>query len=88
MNSAPFGSRGPDFQRADDKEAMLRYINALLVLVPTGAQERGIRAVLRFETGRRDEALADLDWFLENKPEGIELERIREMRKFFERGKR
>jgi regulator of sirC expression with transglutaminase-like and TPR domain len=75
-------------QRADDKEAMLRYVDALLVLAPSGAQERGFRAVLRFETGRRDEALADLDWFLENKPEGIEIEKIREMRKVFERGKR
>ena len=75
-------------QRSDDKEAMLRYIETLLVLVPSGVQERGMRAVIRFETGRRDEALADLDWFLENKPEGIDLEKISEMRKVFEKGKR
>jgi regulator of sirC expression with transglutaminase-like and TPR domain/S1-C subfamily serine protease len=71
-------------QEKDDKEAMLRYLEAIVAVRPDAAQERGLRAILRQQTGRRAAALADLDWFLENQPEGIDLDRIRQMREFFE----
>jgi serine protease Do len=70
-------------QRDDDKEAMLRYVEAMLAVEPDTPAERGMRAVLRFETGRRAAAIADLDWFLETEPEGVELERIHQMRDLF-----
>ena len=34
-------------------------------------------------TGRREQAVQDLNWFLENKPAGIDLEQIREMQNAF-----
>jgi regulator of sirC expression with transglutaminase-like and TPR domain len=71
-------------QEKDDKEAMLRYLEAIVAVRPDAAQERGLRAVLRQQTGRHKAALADLDWFLEHQPPGIDLERIREMRDYFE----
>lgn len=74
-------------QRDGDKEAMLRYVEALLAIEPDTPSERGMRAVLRFETGRRDGAVADLDWFLATEPEGLDLERIRQMREMFLRGR-
>jgi regulator of sirC expression with transglutaminase-like and TPR domain/S1-C subfamily serine protease len=68
-----------------DKEAMLRYIEAVVAIDPTSVPDRGMRALLRSETGRRAAAIADLDWFLDEKPAGLDLERIREMRSYFER---
>lgn len=72
-------------QERDDKEAMLRYLEAIVAVRPDAVQERGLRAIVRHQTGRRRAALDDLDWFLEHQPEGLDLERIREMRALFER---
>jgi regulator of sirC expression with transglutaminase-like and TPR domain len=60
---------------------MLRYVDAMVVLEPDQAATRGMRALVRLESGRRDEALADLDWLLERKPENIDLDRVRELRR-------
>ncbi len=73
-------------QDNDNKEAMLGYVEAMLATDGELIQERGMRAILRYQTGRRDAAVADLDWFLENRPEGIDLEAIRGMRDRFVRG--
>jgi serine protease Do len=70
-------------QRKADREAMLRYVQAQLTLDPELVRERGLRAMLRFETGRKQAAIADLDWFLEHKPAGIDLDQIQKMQQFF-----
>ncbi|WP_425616095.1 tetratricopeptide repeat protein [Anatilimnocola sp. NA78] len=70
-------------QQKKDREAMLRYLQAIVVIDPASPRERGLRAMLRFETGRKQAAIADLDWFLTNKPEGIDLEQIEKMQQFF-----
>jgi serine protease Do len=70
-------------QQKSDKEAVLRYLEALLIIDPTLIRERGLRAILHYETGRREQAVQDLNWFLENKPAGIDLEQIREMQNAF-----
>jgi serine protease Do len=67
-------------QNQDDREAMLRYVEAMVAIDPKAIGERGMRAVLRYNTGRREAALADLDWFLDNEPDGVDLDRLREMR--------
>lgn len=74
-------------QRKTDREAMLRYVEASIAIEPELVRERGLRAILRFETGRRAAAIADLDWFLEHEPEGIDLEQIRAMQQFFRENK-
>lgn len=71
-------------QRARDREAMLRYLEGIVAIAPDSTGDRGMRAVIRFETGRRRAAIADLDWFLDNEPEGVDLEKIREMREYFQ----
>jgi len=70
-------------QRKTDKEAMLRYLEAKVAIDPESVSDRGMRAVVRFDTGRRDAGIADLDWFLDHPPEGLDLERIRQMRDYF-----
>ncbi|MCH7728282.1 MAG: trypsin-like peptidase domain-containing protein [Planctomycetes bacterium] len=74
-----------------NSEPLLRYLDAMLAIDPhvmvvfrrNAMSARGLRAMLRFETGRRSGAIADLDWFLENQPEGVDLDRIRQMREMF-----
>lgn len=70
-------------QQKSDREAVLRYLEALLIIDPTLVRERGMRAILHYETGRREQAVQELNWFLENKPAGIDLEQIREMQNAF-----
>ena len=70
-------------QRKADREAMLRYLDALLTIDASLTRERGMRAMVRFETGRKAVAVSDLDWLLEKRPEGVDLERVRELREFF-----
>ena len=66
-------------------EAMLRYLEAMLAVEPELVRERGMRAVLRAQTGRRDAAVADLDYLIQKDPPGIDLEKLREMRDVFSR---
>jgi regulator of sirC expression with transglutaminase-like and TPR domain/S1-C subfamily serine protease len=74
-------------QQEKDIDTSLHYVNALLVLDPQDVQSRGMRAVMRFQSGRKSSAIEDLDWILERKPVGLDLERIREMRDYFERSR-
>jgi regulator of sirC expression with transglutaminase-like and TPR domain len=64
-----------------DAEGMLRYLDTLLTVAPDSVQEHGMRAALRYQTGRKSEALADVDWLLEHKPADIDLDKVREFRK-------
>jgi regulator of sirC expression with transglutaminase-like and TPR domain len=68
-----------------DAEAMLRYVDAILTLTPDAAEEHWMRALLRYQTGRRHEAMEDADWLLEHKPPGMQLERVMEFRRMLER---
>ncbi|WP_254512738.1 transglutaminase family protein [Anatilimnocola floriformis] len=70
-------------QGKKDREATLRYLQALITLEPELPRERGLQAMLRFETGRKQAAITGLDWFLQTKPEGIDLEQIEKMQQFF-----
>lgn len=72
-------------QQQGDREALRRYLSAMLVMDPSLVRQRGMKATLDFETGRIQESLKGLDWFLENGPDGIDLGEIRELRSRFER---
>jgi serine protease Do len=72
-------------QQRADREAMLGYLDAMLTVDPQLAPQRGMRAIVRHETGRRAAAIRDLDWFLEHQPQGVELEKIRELRELFQK---
>lgn len=70
-----------------DSLSMLRYLDVMLVLEENAVFDRGRRAVLRFEQGRFQEALEDLDWILEREPEDVDLPRVRELRRLVERAR-
>ncbi len=69
---------------SEDIQSMLRYVEAMISLDEELLQERWLRAVLRYQTGRITEAMADADYLLEKSPEGFDLKRIREFRTFLE----
>lgn len=71
-------------QSADESERVLRYLDAILAVEPNALQERAMRALVRRRTGRKRAALADLDWFIQHEPEGIDLDQVRRMRSQFE----
>jgi regulator of sirC expression with transglutaminase-like and TPR domain len=70
-------------EQKGDKRAMLRYSEAMVSLDPRSLSARGLRAVLRRDNQRYRAALQDLDWFLENETDGIDLNQIRRMREAF-----
>ena len=72
-------------QEQDDRSELLRYLEMYLVLDADSVAERGMRAMARFETGRRQAAIRDLDWFLEKQPPGLELRRIHQLRQYMEK---
>jgi serine protease Do len=73
-------------QDAKDREAMLRSLEALVAIQPDDTADRGLLAVARFETGRREAAITGLDWFLEQQPSGIDLDVIRTLQDRFRNG--
>jgi regulator of sirC expression with transglutaminase-like and TPR domain len=70
-------------ERDGDAEASHRYLEVLVTIAPQEYTYRGMRAITRYQSGRRTAAVADLDWFLEHEPEGVDLDRVREMREYF-----
>jgi regulator of sirC expression with transglutaminase-like and TPR domain len=71
-----------------DGPAMLRYLDAMLVIDPDAGPERAVRAGLRYQAGDKTGALADVDWLLEHEPEGIDLDRVRQLRRVLTRPER
>jgi regulator of sirC expression with transglutaminase-like and TPR domain len=71
-----------------DATGMLRYLDAILAIQPDTGDERILRAGLRFQAGDTAGARADVDWLLEHRPEGVDLDRVRKMRDFLEEQKR
>lgn len=68
-----------------DTAALLRYCGAILAIDADSASERWMRAVLSLQSNRRDTARADVEWLLDKKPAGIDLERVQELRERLER---
>jgi regulator of sirC expression with transglutaminase-like and TPR domain len=64
-----------------DAPGMLRYLNAIVALNPEAAEERGLRAGLLYQQGDRDAALRDVDWLLEHRPDRLDLDRVRDLRR-------
>ena len=63
----------------EDAESLLSYIETVLVIDPDSAEDRWFRAVLRFQTGRIDEAIDDTTWLLKERPDGVDLQRVRQL---------
>jgi regulator of sirC expression with transglutaminase-like and TPR domain len=71
-----------------DGDAHARYLDAIVLLDPDNPEERVRRAIVMFSLERRDEALSDVNWLLEKKPEGINLNQVEDLRQAILRGDR
>ena len=67
-----------------DTERLLRYIDTLSRLNPVSPEYRAKRVELFARTDRLDEAIADIEWFLAEKPDGVDVHRLQEFRRFLE----
>jgi regulator of sirC expression with transglutaminase-like and TPR domain len=72
-------------KKASNPEGMLRYQGAIVAVAPNDARERFGRGVLLAECGRRAEAMADAEWLLQNRPEGVNLNQVEDFRRYLER---
>jgi regulator of sirC expression with transglutaminase-like and TPR domain len=71
--------------REKDRDGMLRYLDAILVIEPNAHEERWARAVFRWQAGLRERSAEDCDWLLKHEPEGVDLDRVRELRRVISR---
>ncbi|MBM4005206.1 MAG: tetratricopeptide repeat protein [Planctomycetes bacterium] len=82
------GNLTANAQRENDSEAMLRYYDTLVVLDPDAPQIRFDRARLRFQTGRHEQAIQELEWFLEHRAPGIDPDGVRAIQEEIRRSRR
>jgi hypothetical protein len=59
---------------------MLRYLDVLISIAPDDAQGRWLRAQVRAFSSDRHAAVEDLDWLLERRPPGIDIDEVRAVR--------
>jgi regulator of sirC expression with transglutaminase-like and TPR domain len=72
-------------RNAGDADGTLRYLDTILAMAPDSAEERGVRAILLYQARRHLEALADVNWLLEHKPDGLDTEKLLEFRRALEK---
>ena len=65
-------------QRAD--ETVLSCLETLAEIVPDNVEYRAKRLEMRARTGRLAMAVSDADWFTAKQPEGVDVERVRQLR--------
>jgi len=63
-----------------DVDAVLRYLNTILVIAPDNLQSRARRIDIEIRSGRLQEALVDIDWMLDKRPEGMDVNRVLQLR--------
>jgi len=56
----------------------IRYVDLILALNPDDPSERLSRALLLAQADQPERAIPDLEWIFDNKPVGIDLDRLRE----------
>lgn len=65
-------------------QSWLRYLDASLVLEPESAESRWMRAIVRAQSGDREEAKNDVQWLIDHHPEGLDIEQALELRRRLE----
>jgi regulator of sirC expression with transglutaminase-like and TPR domain len=71
--------------REKDSAAILRYLDAIVAVDAEAAEARALRAGVLYQQGDRQGALKDVDWLLEHEPDGLDLDRVRQMRRILTR---
>lgn len=74
--------------RRQDLPGVVRYLDAILAIVPDSGEDRMFRAFYRYQTGHEALALEDLDWLIEHRPANIDFERVDQLRESIVRRKK
>lgn len=69
-------------QNERDVPGSLAYLDATLLVSPSEVEPRWMRALLRSQAGRRDEALDDVNWLLEHAENEVNLAPVRQLQQF------
>ncbi len=67
-----------------DDTAVARYLDAMLVIEPDSIEARARRIDLSVRNNRWQDAITDVDWMLEKRPPGMDIEAVTRMRKQLE----
>jgi regulator of sirC expression with transglutaminase-like and TPR domain len=71
-----------------DLPGIRRYLDTMVAIAPDAGPERLLRAAVRSQSGDRQGALEDVDWLLEHRPAGTDLERVLELQRLLSRPER
>ncbi|MBX3412484.1 MAG: trypsin-like peptidase domain-containing protein [Pirellulales bacterium] len=71
-------------QQAGELDRARGYLDAILIVDEHELEARSVRAVLRFQSGDRAGAIADIDWLLEHGDAELDLDRVRQFRDYLE----
>lgn len=63
-----------------DLDSILRYLDTALVIDPDSLENRARRIDIRIRSGRIPEALVDIDWMLDKRPEGMDVNQVLQLR--------
>ena len=63
-----------------DVDSILRYLDTALVIDPDSLENRARRIDMRIRNGRIPEALVDIDWMLDKRPEGMDVNQVLQLR--------
>ncbi|MFP6762813.1 MAG: transglutaminase-like domain-containing protein, partial [Planctomycetaceae bacterium] len=66
--------------REQDYDAVLRYLSTVLVIDPENIESRTMRIELQIRTQRLEAAIADIEWLLEKKPEGLNIDAVQQIK--------
>lgn len=64
----------------DSPQAALRYVETIIAIDEDSIAERLLRAVLNYDLYRIEQGLSDVNWVLDRKPAGIDLDRVRQLK--------
>jgi regulator of sirC expression with transglutaminase-like and TPR domain len=67
-----------------DGVAILRYLDGILAVDQDAHEERWARAVFRFQARQRGGALEDCESLIQSDPPGVDLDRVRELRRLLQ----
>jgi regulator of sirC expression with transglutaminase-like and TPR domain len=73
-------------ERDRDTDDVLRYLDAILFVEPDSVRDRVMRMATAHRAGRRETALADARWILDNSPDDIDLDQVRRLVDMLEHG--
>jgi regulator of sirC expression with transglutaminase-like and TPR domain len=71
-------------ERERDLDSTLRYVSTILVIDEENLEARSARIDLSIRSNRLNEAISDIDWMLEKKPAGMDVNAVLRLRRSLE----